>query len=102
MVDGTDEAFNVTLANSRNYLNKGVKRLPAYNLQNFFKRIIMPDCAEHHEIKTLRAIFYRVSGNMFGSGKYRHIRRFQGAKNYYYIDALLRYLECFLNIYSLG
>ena len=48
-------------------------KMLAYNLQNFFKRHIMPDYVHHHEIKTLRMIFYRVSGNMIGSGKYRHI-----------------------------
>jgi hypothetical protein len=48
-------------------------KLLAYNLQNFFKQIIMPDCVHHHEIKTLRTMFYRVSGNMLGKGKYRHI-----------------------------
>lgn len=48
-------------------------KMLAYNLQNFFKRSIMPDYVHHHEIKTLRMIFYRVSGNMVGTGKYRHI-----------------------------
>lgn len=48
-------------------------KMLAYNLQNFFKRSIMPDYVQHHEIKTLRMIFYRVSGNLVGTGKYRHI-----------------------------
>jgi hypothetical protein len=48
-------------------------KMLAYNLQNFFKRSIMPNYVHHHEIKTLRMIFYRVSGNMVGAGKYRHI-----------------------------
>jgi hypothetical protein len=48
-------------------------KMLAYNLQNFFKRIIMPADVHHHEIKTLWTMFYRVSGNMLGKGKYRHI-----------------------------
>jgi hypothetical protein len=48
-------------------------KMLAYNLQNFFKRYMMPGDLHHHEIKTLRLIFYRVSGNMVGSGNYKHI-----------------------------
>lgn len=48
-------------------------KMLAYNLQNFFKRSFMPEHVRHHEIKTLRNIFYRVPGNMVGNGRYRHI-----------------------------
>jgi hypothetical protein len=72
-------------------------KLLAYNLQNFFKRIIMPDCVHHHEIKTLRTIFYRVSGNMLGKGKYRHIS-FPADK---FLEKLVEYIRHRLKIFWL-
>jgi hypothetical protein len=49
-------------------------KMIAFNLANFFKRKFMPEEVRHHEIKTLRNIFYRVPGNIVGNGRYRHIR----------------------------
>ena len=49
-------------------------KMIAFNLANFFKRTFMPKEVRHHEIKTLRNIFYRVPGNMVGNGRYRHIK----------------------------
>ena len=42
----------------------------AFNVQNWFKQAIMPKNIQHHEIKTLRRIFYRVCGNICGKGYY--------------------------------
>lgn len=49
-------------------------KMLAYNLNNFFKRSFMPDHVHHHEIQTLRRLFYSVPGNMVGRGKYRHLK----------------------------
>jgi len=49
-------------------------KMIAFNLANFFKRKFRPEEVRHHEIKTLRNIFYRVPGNIVGNGRYRHIR----------------------------
>lgn len=48
-------------------------KMIAYNIQNWFKHAIMPEEIRHHEVKTLRRIFYKVCGNICGSGYYRHI-----------------------------
>ena len=48
-------------------------KMIAYNLHNWFKRSILPEEVRHHEISTLRRIFYGVPGNLAGSGRYRHI-----------------------------
>ena len=46
----------------------------AYNLHNWFKRTFLPEDLHHHEITTVRRIFYKVAGNIVGNGWYRHIR----------------------------
>lgn len=48
-------------------------KMIAYNIQNWFKQAIMPEDIRHHEIKTLRRIFFKVCGNICGSGYYRHL-----------------------------
>ncbi len=49
-------------------------KMIAYNLHNWFKRSFLPDDLQHHEITTIRRIFYKVAGNIVGNGWYRHIR----------------------------
>ncbi|MFA6753476.1 MAG: IS1380 family transposase [Bacilli bacterium] len=49
-------------------------KMIAYNLHNWFKRTFLPEDLHHHEIKTIRRIFYKVAGNIVGNGWYRHIR----------------------------
>lgn len=48
-------------------------KMIACNLHNWFKRSMMPEDVQHHEISTFRRIFYGVPGNLLGKGKYRHI-----------------------------
>lgn len=48
-------------------------KMIAFNIQNWFKQAIMPKEIQHHEIKTLRRIFYKVCGNICGNGTYRHL-----------------------------
>lgn len=48
-------------------------KMIAFNVQNWFKQAVMPTIVQHHEIKTLRRIFYRVCGNICGSGYYRYL-----------------------------
>lgn len=49
-------------------------KMIAYNLHNWFKRAFLPQDLRRHEIETIRRIFYKVPGNIVGSGRYRHIR----------------------------
>jgi len=49
-------------------------KMIAFNLNNWFKRTFLPENMHHHEITTIRRIFYKVAGNICGSGWYRHIR----------------------------
>jgi hypothetical protein len=49
-------------------------KMIAFNLNNWFKRTFLPEDMHHHEITTLRRIFYRIAGNICGSGWYKHIR----------------------------
>ncbi|MTI60232.1 MAG: IS1380 family transposase [Firmicutes bacterium] len=49
-------------------------KMIAYNLHNWFKRSFLPENLHHHEITTIRRIFYKVAGNIVGNGWYRHIR----------------------------
>lgn len=46
----------------------------AYNLHNWFKTAILPKKVRHHEVTTIRRIFYKVPGNLVGNGRYRHIK----------------------------
>ena len=48
-------------------------KMIAYNIQNWFKQAIMPIEVQHHEITTLRRLFYRVCCNVCGNGNYRHL-----------------------------
>ena len=48
-------------------------KMIAYNIHNWFKQAIMPKEVQHHEISTLRRIFYRVCGNVCGSKYYRYL-----------------------------
>lgn len=48
-------------------------KMIAYNLHNWFKRSFFPEDLKHHEISTVRRIFYKVAGNIVGSGWYKHI-----------------------------
>ncbi len=48
-------------------------KMIAYNIQNWFKTAILPVELKNKEISTLRRIFYKVSGNISGTGRYRHI-----------------------------
>jgi hypothetical protein len=38
------------------------------------KEPFLPENMHHHEITTIRRIFYRIAGNICGNGWYRHIR----------------------------
>jgi len=49
-------------------------KMIAFNLNNWFKRTFLPENMHHHEITTLRRIFYKIAGNICGSGWYKHIR----------------------------
>lgn len=49
-------------------------KMIAFNLNNWFKRTFLPESMQHHEITTLRRIFYKIAGNICGSGWYKHIR----------------------------
>lgn len=49
-------------------------KMIAFNLNNWFKRTFLPKNMHHHEITTLRRIFYKIAGNICGSGWYKHIR----------------------------
>jgi hypothetical protein len=49
-------------------------KMIAYNLHNWFKRTFLPKDLIHHEITTVRRIFYKVAGNIVGNGWYKHIR----------------------------
>ena len=46
----------------------------AYNLQNWFQSVILPKEYKTKEMKTLRRLFYKVSGIITGSDRYRHIK----------------------------
>ena len=46
----------------------------AFNLNNWFKRTFLPESMHHHEITTIRRIFYKIAGNICGSSWYKHIR----------------------------
>jgi hypothetical protein len=48
-------------------------KMIAYNLHNWFKRTFFPKDLRHHEISTVRRIFYKVAGNIVGNGWYKHI-----------------------------
>lgn len=48
-------------------------KMIAFNISNWFKQAVMPKEVNHHEISTLRRLFFRVSGNICGNGTYRHI-----------------------------
>jgi len=48
-------------------------KMIAFNLQNWFKQSILPKEVQHHEIKTLRRIFYRIPCNICGNSYYRHL-----------------------------
>lgn len=48
-------------------------KMIAYNISNWFKQAVLPMEVQQHEIDTLRRIFYKVPGNINGSGSYRHI-----------------------------
>ena len=48
-------------------------KMIAYNIHNWFKQAIMPKEVQHHEISTLRRIFYRVCGNVCGSKYFRYL-----------------------------
>lgn len=48
-------------------------KMIAFNIQNWFKQAVMPKNLQHHEIKTLRRIFFRVCGNICGKGYYRYL-----------------------------
>jgi len=49
-------------------------KMIAYNLHNWFKTTILPRKVRHHEVTTIRRIFYKVPGNLIGNGRYRHIK----------------------------
>jgi len=49
-------------------------KMIAFNLNNWFKRTFLPESMHHHEITTIRRIFYKIAGNICGSGWYKHIR----------------------------
>ncbi|SDK81125.1 IS1380 family transposase [Halanaerobium congolense] len=49
-------------------------KMIAFNLNNWFKRTFLPESMHQHEIKTIRRIFYKIAGNICGSGWYKHIR----------------------------
>jgi hypothetical protein len=49
-------------------------KMIAYNLHNWFKRAFLPEDLHHHEITTIRRIFYKVAGNIVGNSWYKHIR----------------------------
>lgn len=48
-------------------------KMIAFNISNWFKQAVMPEDVRHHEISTLRRIFFRTPGNICGNGDYRHI-----------------------------
>lgn len=48
-------------------------KMIAYNLHNWFKRTFLPQDLRHHEISTVRRIFYKATGNIVGNGWYKHI-----------------------------
>lgn len=48
-------------------------KMIAYNIQNWFKQAVMPNEVQHHEISTLRRLFYRICCNICGNGNYRHL-----------------------------
>jgi len=49
-------------------------KMIAFNLNNWFKRTFLPESMHHHEINTIRRVFYKIAGNICGSGWYKHIR----------------------------
>lgn len=49
-------------------------KMIAYNIHNWFKQAILPKEMHHHEITTLRRIFYKVAGNICGNNSYRHLK----------------------------
>ena len=64
-------------------------KMIAYNLQNWFKTSIMPEEFKQSEINTLRRVFFKVPGNLSGSGRYRHIK--------FAINKRLEKIICFVN-----
>lgn len=48
-------------------------KMIAYNIQNWFKQAAMPKEVQHHEISTLRRLFYKVCCNICGNGNYKHL-----------------------------
>jgi hypothetical protein len=75
-IDELKEGFafseNSLLQHKMNELYLLIKMI-AYNIHNWFKQAVMPENVQHHEITTLRRIFYRISGNIKGNGYYRHL-----------------------------
>ena len=49
-------------------------KIIAYNLHNWFKRQMLPEEMQHHEMSTIRRKLYNVVGNIAGNGRYRHIK----------------------------
>lgn len=82
-IDEVKEGFafceNSMINHKANELYLLIKMI-AFNISNWFKQAVMPEDVRHHEISTLRRIFFRVSGNICGNGDYRHISFAQNDK----------------------
>lgn len=70
-------------------------KMIAYNLQNWFKSAILPEEFKQTEIPTLRRIFYKVAGNICGSGRYQHIKYMMQEKLQYLIEHVREKLDIF-------
>lgn len=57
-----------------------ILRMIDFNIQNWFKQAIMPKDVQHHEIITLRRIFFRVRENICGRGYYRYLNFSKNSK----------------------
>jgi hypothetical protein len=91
-IDELKEGFafgeNSLLQHKMNELYLLIKMI-AYNIHNWFKQAVMPKDVQHHEISTLRRVFYKVSGNINGNGYYKHLSFSKNDK--------LNKIICFIN-----
>lgn len=70
-------------------------KMIAFNISNWFKQAVLPIEVQHHEIDTLRRIFYKVTGNICGNGTYRHLSFAPNEKLQMIIEFINKKILCF-------
>lgn len=70
-------------------------KMLAYNLHNWFKQAILPECWRGFEIGTVRRKFYHLAANICGHGRYRHLRYANDQQIEWLIKAVIERLRQF-------